>query len=289
MKISWHPGKGGYSLNLGSITPLTLASLSLSKEDVSFTEEQQKHFAKTTVDHLAAIFGFQDRIAAKNVIDKSPAFFIDDFDECKPKFLYKYISEKSSEYYKKGSFQVGTTKYFQKMENEKAKDELEGLAFIDTKIGNRIANAAVTMGSNYYIFCGTDQADDKLNDYHTENFGPVLMKIELVPFVEKIARRLGALSFTIIKVKYANAKLIGTELPIQLGPELFSNFSSDEMQLYLHHLIDHCTIPCLFTKPGWFAGEAEIRIAFKMPYDVSPVSPKQFEHKRLLKHIEFLT
>ncbi|MEX1238414.1 MAG: hypothetical protein WEB30_01805 [Cyclobacteriaceae bacterium] len=127
-----------------------------------------------------------------------------------------------------------------------------------------------------------------MNDYHVESFSPVLIKIQLAPFAQKIAKRLGALSFTIMKVKYANAKLIRTELPFQVQPELFSNLSSKEMQSYLQHLIGQCTIPCLFTKPGWFADEAEIRIVFKMPYDVNPVSPKQFEHKGLLKHIQFL-
>jgi hypothetical protein len=289
MSIKWLHNKTGYALKVGSITPIILASLSLSKEDAVFTEEQQKQFAKSTVDYLAGAFGFRDRISAKNGIDNSPGFLIDDFVEAKPQYLYKYVSKKSSEYYKKGRFQVGTIKYFQTMENDKARDELEGLAFIDTKLGNRIANAAVTMGSNYYVFCGTNQADDTLDDYHVENFGSVLMKIELAPFAQKMAKRLGALSFTIMKVKYANAKLIRTQMPFQMQPELFSNLRSKEMQLYLQHLISQCTLPSLFTKPGWFSHEAETRIVFKMAYDVNPVLPKQFEHKGLIKHIQFLT
>src|SRR5690606_23965548 len=161
-------------------------------------------------------------------------------------------SELSAKYYSKGLFQVGSIGYFQKMENEKARDELEGLAFIATRMGNRIANLAITMGSNYYVFCGTDQDNDSLSDYHLKNFGSVLLKINLVPFIEKVAKRLGAKSYKVMKVKYSNAKMIKTELPIQMTPESFSNLSSNDMQSYLAHLIRDCTAPCLFTKPGWF-------------------------------------
>lgn len=289
MNVKWEHGIGGFSLKVGKVTPLTLASMSLSKENVTYTEEQQKQFAKLIVDYLADSSGFQERIAAKNIIDQSPVFSINDFVDVQEKYLYKYVSEKSSEYYKKGRFQVGTVKYFQKMENDKARDELEGLAFIDTQLGNRIAYTAITTGLNYYIFCGTDQVTDSCSDYHIENFGSVLMKIELVPFVQKITKRLGALSYKIMKVKYGNAKLIRTELPFQMQPESFSNLGSADMQLYLRHLIADCTMPSLFTKPGWFTDETETRIVFEMPYDVNPVLPKQFEHIGLLKHIEFLT
>lgn len=289
MSIKWQHSIKGYALKVGEITPITLASLSLSKENAEFTEDQQKQFAKLTVDHLAGTFEFRDRIAAKNLIDSAPGFLIDDFVEAKPEYLYKYASVKSSEYFKKGRFQVGTAQYFQTMENDKARDELEGLAFVHTKLGNRIADAAVTMGSNYYIFCGTYQTNDRPNNYHLANFGSALMKIELSPFAQKMAKRLGAVSYTIMKIRYANAKLVRTELPFQMQPELFSDLSSKEMQLYLQHLIGRCTLPALFTKPGWFRDEMETRIVFEMPYDVNPIVPKQFEHKGLLKHIKFLS
>jgi len=271
-----------------SVKTVTLAMMSLAKENAEFTDEQLRSFAKAFVDYIASITGFADRVAAKNQIDNSPAFEVSDYAEVTQQYLYKYVSETSAEYYRKGIFQVGSIGYFKTMENEKARDELEGFAFITSRMGDRIANLAITMGSNFHVFCGTDQDNDSLSDYHTENFGKVLLKIDLMPFVEKVAKRLGAISYKVMKVKYANAKMIKTELPIQMTPESFSNLSSIDMQAYLRHLIKDCTAPCLFTKPGWFKDEIETRIVFEMPYDVNQTAPKRFEHVGLLKHIEFI-
>lgn len=276
------------SLRVGTVTPLTLAMMSLSKENVELTDDQMKSFARNGIDYLARIAGFEDRVAAKNMIDSSSAFVVNDYVEVKQKYLYKYISENSADHYRQGRFQVGSIGYFQKMENEKARDELEGLVFIATQMGSRIANLAITMGSNYYVFCGTDQDTDSFSDYHCNNFGSVLMKIDLEPFADKIAKRLGARSYTIMKVNYANAKMLKTQLPFEITPESFSNLGSKDMQSFLKHLIADCTIPCLFTKPGWFRDEMETRLVFEMPFDVSQASPRRFEHKGLLKHIEFI-
>lgn len=286
--IKWEHGPGGYSLKAGGVTPLTLAMMSLAKEDVEFTDDQMRSFGKSVVDYLVSIAGFADRVAAKNVIDTSPAFELHDYVEITQQYLYKYVSESSAAYYRKGLFQVGSIGYFRKMENEKARDELEGLAFIATRMINRIANLAITMGSNYYVFCGTDQDSDSLSNYHLKNFGSVLLKIDLVPFAEKVAKRLGAKSYKVMKVKYANAKMIKTDLPIQITPESFSDLSSLDMQSYFGHLIRDCATPCLFTKPGWFKEETETRIVFEMSYDVNQSMPKRFEHTGLSKHIEFI-
>jgi len=286
--IKWEFGPDGYSLKVDKVAPLTLRMMTLTKENSQLSDDQMRSFAKAGVDYVAAMKGFTNRVAALNVIDESPAFHVHDYVEITPRYLYKYVSEFSAALYKKGSFQVGSVGYFQKMENEKGRDELEGLAFIATRMGNRIASLVITMGSNYYVFCGTDQENDSLNGYHLRNFGSVLLKIELMPFVEKVAKRLGAKSFKVMKVKYANAKMVKSEMPIQMTPESFSNFSNIEMQSYLGHLIRDCTTPCLFTKPGWFKDEIEIRIVFEMPYNVSQSKPKQFEHNGLLKHIQFI-
>ena len=286
--IKWEHGRNGFALKVDGVTPLTLAMMSLAKENAEFTDEQMRSFAKIGVDYLADITGFADRVAAKNVIDTAPAFELNDYSEVGQEYIYKYVSESASQYYTKGIFQVGSIGYFQKMENEKARDELEGLAFIATRMGNRIANLAVTMGLNYYVFCGTDQDNDSFSEYHRQNFGSVLLKIDLVPFAEKVAKRLAARSYKVMKVKYANAKMIKTEVPIQITPESFSTLGSNEMQAYLRHLISDSTAPCLFTKPGWFRDEIETRLVFEMPYDVNQSLPKRFEHKGLLKHIQFI-
>jgi hypothetical protein len=287
--IKWEYGPGGYSLKSHSVTPLTLAMMSLAKEDAEFTDDQLRSFAKGFVDYIASITGFADRVAAKNFIDKSPTYEVSDYAEVTQQYLYKYVSGDSASYYHKGSFQVGSIGYFQQMENEKARDELEGFAFITTRMGNRIANLAITMGLNFYVFCGTDQDNESLSDYHLKNFGSVLLKIDLIPFAEKVAKRLGARSYKVMKVKYANAKMVKTELPIQMTPESFSNLSSNDMQAFMEHLIKDCTVPCLYTKPGWFKEEIETRIVFEMPYDVNQSAPKRFEHTGLVKHIQFIS
>tara|TARA_R110000850_G_scaffold26358_2_gene75576 strand:+ start:696 stop:1526 length:831 start_codon:yes stop_codon:yes gene_type:complete len=269
------------------VTPLTIAAMTLSKENAELTDNQAKHFSKSVLDYLAGTMSIADKVVAKNVIDKSPPFELHEYVEIKQRYLYKYVSEASAEYYRKGMFQVGSIGYFKKMENEKARDELEGLSFIATKMGNRIANIAVTMGFNYYMFCGTDQNNDNLTDYHSRNFGPVLLKIDLLPFAEEVAKRLGAKSFRVMKVKYANAKLIKSKLPFQITPEQFSNLGCPNMQSYLQHLVSDCTTPSLFTKPSWFNEEIETRIVFEMPYDVNQDLPKRFEHNGLLKYIQF--
>jgi hypothetical protein len=40
--IKWEHGRGGYSLKVGTVTPLTLAMMSLSKENVEVTDDQMK-------------------------------------------------------------------------------------------------------------------------------------------------------------------------------------------------------------------------------------------------------
>lgn len=287
-KIKWKYSLRGYALNIQNVTALILGSLSLSKENILSGEKELKEFAKIYIDYTGDIFNFRDTTRAKNLIDSSKVFNIDDFEIQNQKYLYKYVSESSAKYYKRGLFQVGSVGYFQDMENEKARDELEGLAFISAETGNREVNAAISMGSNYYIFCGTYQDSDRQNKYHIENFGRVLMKIEVEPFAKKIAKRLGAISYKIMKVNYSNAKTIKIHLPIQLTPDSISDFGSMEMQIFMRQIIEECTLPCLLTKPSYFSDEIETRILFNLPYNVNASLPRRFEHKGLLKYIDFI-
>lgn len=267
----------GFALIDGKITAATMASMSLTKADATLTELQQKQMAKGFLELIAGWNGLAGKIEVNNAIDEASPFSIDEFVETQENFLYKYISEGARTFYERGLFQVGSVNYFKIMENEKARDELEGLAIINTKMGSRTATCGVTMGANYYIFCSSRQTTDALSDYHVASFGPVLMKIELAPFAERMAKRLGAVSYKVMNVKYANAKLIHSELPFEMTPEACSDWNSSEMQQYLKHLIADCTTSCLFTKPGWFKDEVETRIVFEMPYDVNPKLPKRFE------------
>ena len=287
-KIKWKYVSRGFALNIENVTALTLASMSLGKENIAFTENDLKNFAKIQIDIISQMFEFRDTVLAKNNIDSSEIFEISDFKDYNQKYLYKYVNENSVKYYKKGLFQVGSVGYFQNMENENARDELEGLSFVSAKTGTRVANAAFTMGSNYYIFCATRQNNDLLSNYHIKNFGNVLMKIEIEPFAKKIAKRLGAVSYRIMNVNYSNAKTMKIHLPVELTPESISHFGSDGMQVFMRQLIKDCTLPCLLTKPTYFIDEIETRILFELPYNVHESLPRRFEHKGLLKYIDFI-
>ncbi|MGK0448902.1 MAG: hypothetical protein ACJA2M_002703 [Polaribacter sp.] len=287
-KTKWLQDNSGFTFCNGKTNAFTIKQHSLSKIDVDFSDEQLKSFSKSTIDYLAAMDGFQDRVSAKNTVDNAAIFDLDNFEDANPEFIYKYISESSLKYFQKGSFQVGSTGYFQKMENEKARDELEGLSFISTRTNERIINSTIEMGFNHYIFCATNQENNLISKYHKENFGPVLLKIRAKPFIEKIAKRLGATSYKIQNVIYSNAKLLKTNLDVNTTPENFSNLSSKESLEYGRHLIESVTTPSLFIKSGWFNPENELRIVFTMPYNVSQVSPKRFEHLGLLKYIEII-
>jgi len=287
-KVRWLTTEKGISLKWNKTNPLTLASFSLGKENVDFSEVDLKNYSKITIDFLSSIFNFENKIKPLNVIDESPVFNLRDFEILNPEYLYKYVSKNSASYYQKGIFQVGSTGYFRTMENLKARDELEGLAFVSCLTNNRVANSIIYLGFNHYIFCCTDQNNNELSEYHISNFGSVLLKIKTEPFLRKMAKRLGATSYKIIRVKYANAKLIQSQTSVDLTPELSSNFSSNQMQTLFMNMISECTTPCLALKPKWFSPENEIRIIFELPYNVNENIPRRFENKSLVKYIDFI-
>lgn len=273
----------GYHLSGGQL-PITLLHTAMHQEGVEFNDDQLKDFAKAILTYSLQVNSSGEALIKRlNMIDSAPVFSAKDFTPFVDRYIYKYVDDSAIDFYREGKFQLGNILYYQEIENEKARDELEGLAFINTKMINRVVNSTVTAGYNYYIFCATESP----SQYHVDNFGANLMRFEVLPFATKIAKRVKAESFKIMKVNYANAKIYASRLDLDTTPERMSKLGGADSNLYINHLIAECADPCLFIKPGWFKDENEIRIVFEMPYNVNPIVPRRFENPSLLKHIEF--
>lgn len=287
-RFTLNNSKNGFEVKYNKLHLLTLIHLSLTKEDEMMEDLLLKEYAKAMYEFLSSIFNFNHRIANKNILDMAPHFTKEDFPEFNQKYLYKYVNDSTVEYYKKGSFQIGNTGYYQIMENEKARDEFEGVSFIVARTGKRMVPLTISMGNNYNVFCLTNQDSDSLNPYHVENFGSKLLKIEIGPFAKLMADCIGAKSYKIVNVRYANAKLLMTKVPFIITPQNLSNLRSNEVERLLQHVIDELTIPTLSIKNGWFKPERETRILFEMPNNVDSTKPLRFENSELLNYITFL-
>ena len=190
----------GVILKLGKAHALKLIMMSLAKKGTEFNNEELKKFSKNVFNNISSEFIIKNKSLIESTIDQSEPVELDDFKELQPEYIYKYISLKSLSYITRGIFQVGSTGYFQKMQNEKARDILERIVFISTKTETGIINSSIEMGFNHFIFCATTQDNNELSQYHVDSFGPILLKIKAKPFLEKIAKRIGATSYSIQRV-----------------------------------------------------------------------------------------
>jgi hypothetical protein len=215
-------------------------------------------------------------------------FTATDFEPYTEKFLYKYINEESLKRILEGKFRLGTLGLYRNIENQFARDIFEGNAGLLVNAGARQIFTFYEGASNYYIFCSTSNGEtpELVNPALQNKFGNVLIRIELEPFMDKIASRVNALSYKTYYVKYSDAKCFDPEINVSITDEMIEESSELlEEHLYLE-LKNHCFFPHLFIKPWFFQPELEIRTVFEVSTDVRGF--KQLSHPGLAKYVKIV-
>jgi hypothetical protein len=211
----------------------------------------------------------------------------DDFQSFKEIAFYKFMPEKTLEYYLRGSFQFGSVQYYRTIEQQNSKDAMEGLSNIAIKTPQHLFAMSLASGHNFGIFCGTSSLGRQ--DEMSKRFGPRIIKItNLKNFAEDMQRLLGAKRFYFNHVIYNDLKLFRTETPkpIHLPSDKFDPRVVDDAIFDL--LYEASFLSSLFMKPTRFSIEEELRLVFEMPKDVPPPHVLRLTDTDLLNHIEVI-
>ena len=213
------------------------------------------------------------------------------FPPHKGREFYKFLPERSLDYYKEGSFQFGSIQYYRSIEQQNSKDSMEGLSNLAIKTPRHLFGMSLASGYNFALFCGTSTLSRR--EQMSARFGPRIIRIaNLQLFAQAVQSLLGAKKFYFNKVVYNDLKMFRiktlktvrlsrTEPPGNFDPQLI-----DEAIFDL--LYGNSFLPSLFMKPTRFSIEEELRLVFETPEDVPPPHVLIMKEKALLKHVEII-
>jgi len=213
----------------------------------------------------------------------------DHFPDLNNAVFYKFLPERSLQYYADGSFQFGSIQYYRTIEQQNSKDSMEGLCNLAIKTPKHLFGTSLVSGYNFGVFCGTSTLNRR--DEMSERFGPRIIKIvDLREFAEKAKQLLKAQRFYFNQVIYDDLKIFRTNTlkSIRLSrDEPSGDFDPNLIDDRVFDLLqDKSFLPSLFMKPTRFSMEEELRLVFEMPQDVPDVL--RIAEKSLLKHIEII-
>jgi hypothetical protein len=204
-----------------------------------------------------------------------------DFRRYGAKYAYKFVTEETFDrYISKGSFLLSSLNRFRQLEKQgdPAGDRFEGAAFCSYSVGGRQLTVSTISGFDTNIY--SLARDLKQSDVMRNRFGSVVLRIRLRPFVDELARSLGAKKADVRLVQYADLKVHRGRLRV----EDVKGFPPDLTAGLARALRSQGRLPSIFAKPCRFEDEREVRIAVKMPVDV----PHQTVLLRpnLLRHVD---
>jgi len=264
-----------YELNKVS---LIVQLITMTKENVYFSESEIKVFIKATSNYFNAIS--KKKSSARDLFGEILVTDEDEsLDDCT---FYKYIpNDIYRNFISKGAFQLGSLKKYREIENKKIRDEKEGFCNLIIHSANREILTSVISGFNHYVFCGTYKVDE--SNYMSSNFGNTVIRIKNIKaFADKIQETIGAKKWTLKKVNYTDYKayLINQEIKdlSGVGPDL-----SEELFQYL---LMYTEFPSIFSKPVLFQPENELRLSFEMNTNVK--KEHDFNNMELLDEIEVI-
>jgi hypothetical protein len=215
----------------------------------------------------------------------------DNFPDLEEVEFYKFLPERSLEYYLAGSFQFGSIQYYRNIEHQNSKDAMEGLSNLAIKTRIHLFGMSLASGHNFGLFCGTSNLNRRQEMF--ERFGPRIIKIaSLRQFAEEVQSLLGAKRFYFNRVTYNDLKIfwVNTLKTIRLSrfdpPGDFDPTLINDAIFDL--LYDSSFLPSLFMKPTRFSIEDELRLVFELPADVPPPHVIIKADKTLLKYIEII-
>lgn len=251
-----------------------LGHLSISNENVDFTDQQYLDYANTILVGQCMLRNKPLHLI-ENLSPVSSNSLINDFSP-----FYKYTSnDVFNKYIRNGIWQLGTINQYRNIENIKQRDEFEGYSFINLNINNHIISCVFNTCFNYYVFCATKSS---YSDAHKDQFGEKKIYFPNVKsFADSMCKTINARRYFIQDVEYNTLKLYINKTPIY-NPKINVHqvLSSD----YFEVIKEHVFYPSLFVKPEPFKHENEVRIVFEMDKDCK--QPLRFVNKELLKFIK---
>ena len=282
VKYSFEPDRG-YRFTKEEISLLFHASARFRNNAV-VTSLDLFHFFKALNRFLAEVGAYDhEKVATCEALD------IDHFPNLTNATFYKFLPERSLQYYIDGSFQFGSVEYYRSIEQQNSRDRMEGLCNIALKTRTHLFGMSLASGYNFGIFCGTASLNKQ--EEMSERFGPRIIKISrFKEFAEEVKQRLNAHRFYFNHVRYNDLKMFRAKTlkSVQLSrdepPENFDPSLINDLAFDLFY--EKSVLPSLFIKPSRFSVEEELRLVFEMPRDVPEVL--RINDKDLLKYIEII-
>ncbi len=212
---------------------------------------------------------------------QDPILSLKSFRSYKSQYGFKFVtSETYDDYISKGSFLVSSLSRFRELEEQgdPAGDRFEGRAHSAYAVADRQLSVSTLSGFDTHIF---SLARDLKNLKEMKSkFGPVVLRVELVPFARSLARLLGKGSFEIRLVRYADLKLYRGKLSLAD----VAGFPPNLTDRLAKALRENGRLPSIFAKPSRFDTEREVRIAIAASADVDDRTV--VEDRNLLKFVE---
>jgi hypothetical protein len=273
----------GYRFTKGQVS-LLLHAAARFRQTAAVTDVDLFNSFKCINKFLINVGAYED----ERLVTSAP-MSADHFSDLNNAVFYKFLPERSLQYYVDGSFQFGSIQDHRTIEQQNSKDSMEGLCNIAVKTPKHLFGMSLASGYNFGIFCGTSTLNRR--DEMTKRFGPRIIKIvHLKEFAEEAKQLLTPQRFYFNLVVYNDLKMFRTNTlkSIRLSrDEPPGNFDPNLIDDRVFDLLyDKSFLPSLFMKPTRFSMEEELRLVFEMPQDVPDVL--RITDASLLKHIEII-
>jgi hypothetical protein len=210
--------------------------------------------------------------------------------------FYKYVTDEVwNRFIRNGCFQLGSAQYYKAHENQNIRDELEGSSIFHIVDGIDQLNCALVSGLNCALFCGTGEPDLDGGRNMNFSFGAKLIRIELAPFVNAIAKRIGAIRTSICDILYTdNKSCLVHSSSIHRFAAITGHGNLTNMMLrrinktFFDEFYATAFTPSLLAKPYSYRHERERRIVFELPTDLRRPTIA-IEDPSLLQFIQVVT
>lgn len=232
------------------------------------------------IGFFSAVHDYIDDSENDTIYNVARIFHDHSFIEFKQRFCYKFVSKETYELYiSNGSFLLSSLQRYRQLEHQgsPAGDRFEGSCCACYSIGSRNLTAQTLSGYDTYIFSTTESLRNR--EEMSERFGPVILKIEVEPFVKILIRLLGS-DFRVGYVEYSDLKIHRSNLS-ESAVQGFPPYLTPRLARALRR---KAWLPSVFAKPSRFSDEREVRFAFKLGKDVDYMRP--VASLRLLQHVE---
>ena len=207
---------------------------------------------------------------------------------------YKFTTDDALPYWLDGNIRLNPLAFYQEIENEKARDVREGLAFTYLRSTNRSAFMGLMAGFNAFAICASADARKTERMERHRRFGARLIRINRAnEFARKVADLIGARRYVVRDVTYSDAKAVKAQSDL---PDILVklNGTGDLQSATLEYLAEHhideliqiAEAASAFTKPNTYWVERERRFLFIMDKDVTTWTSAH--DPTLAEHIELI-